>query len=94
VDHATLLADVTALLARTSTDELRAFAVIARRVMGGGREAYGPLILGNDTRDFAREAGEEIADAFWYLALVEVQRLPTPTASFDVTDGNVTEVKS
>jgi hypothetical protein len=73
-DHATLLAEVTALLGHTSMDELRAFECIARRVMGKGRDTYGPTILGNDTRDFAREAGEEIADAFWYLALMEAQK--------------------
>lgn len=71
-DTPQLLSDIHALLARGSRDELRAFLVIARRVMGGGRKQYGPLILSNDTRDFKREAADEAADLVWYVAIQQV----------------------
>jgi hypothetical protein len=74
VDHSTLLSEVHAILSRTSMDELRAFAVIARRVMGAGRKVYGPTIIANDARDYKQEAAEECFDATWYFALDHVRR--------------------
>jgi hypothetical protein len=49
-------------------DEVRVLVRIAVRLRGG-REAYGPLDLANDARQFrTKEAREEIEDALVYLA--------------------------
>ena len=72
--------EIASLLSRCSPDELAAFGVIARKVMGQGRESYGPTILANDARNFRREAADEITDAIWYWALDEVQRQMVPEA--------------
>ncbi len=50
-----------------SLDELRVVDVILGRVIGKGRDSYGPLNLGTDQRDFVAEASDELADAIWYL---------------------------
>lgn len=69
----TALDEIIALLRPASRDELRAFTVIARRVMGVGRKQYGPTIVANDTRDFRKEGADELADYMWYVALQEVR---------------------
>lgn len=66
------LDEIVALLKHCSRDELRAFLVIARRVMGKGRKTYGPTILANDARNFKHEKAAEKADWIWYDALDEV----------------------
>jgi hypothetical protein len=49
-------------------DEVRVLVRIAVRLRGG-REAYGPLDLATDTRQFrTKEAREEVEDALVYLA--------------------------
>ena len=49
-------------------DEVRVLTRIAERLRGG-RDAYGPLDLKTDTREFrSKEAREEIEDALVYLA--------------------------
>ena len=49
-------------------DEVRVLTRIAERLRGG-RDAYGPLDLATDTREFrSKEAREEIEDALVYLA--------------------------
>jgi len=73
----TVLDEVVSILRTCSRDELAAFAVIARKVMGPGRVAYGPTDLTVDRRDFRREAADEIVDAVWYWALDEVRRQMT-----------------
>lgn len=88
-DRPSILAEIHALLESGSIDELRAFRVIARRVMSGGRDQYGPLVLSNDARDFRKEAADECADLLWYVAIQQVlagyaaQQTPEPTADFD-----------
>ena len=42
----------------------------SRRIRQGAK-TYGPLDLATDSRDFAREAREELADAAYYLAARE-----------------------
>ena len=69
VTRSTLLGELRGFMQRASDDELRAFYVIASRVMGGGRDQYGPLHLANDARDFAKEAADEAADLLWYQAI-------------------------
>jgi hypothetical protein len=65
--------ELCALLAIGSIDELRAFGVIARRVMGKGRESYGPTDLKTDRRDFKTEKADEKTDWLWYDALDEIR---------------------
>jgi hypothetical protein len=49
-------------------DEVRVLTRIAERLRGG-RDAYGPLDLATDTREFrSKEAREELEDALVYLA--------------------------
>lgn len=67
-----LIGELRGLLEIASDDELAAFAVIARRVMGGGRVQYGPLDLATDKRNFAKEAADEAADLLWYAAIQKV----------------------
>lgn len=76
-----LLTSIAALLSKGSTDELRAFHVIASKVMGQGRETYGPTHLANDPRDFMHEGGQEGVDAVWYFALEIVKRALFPRRS-------------
>lgn len=71
---ANVLDEVIGILRQCSRDELAAFAVIARKVMGPGRVAYGPTDLTVDRRKFRREAADEITDAVWYWALDTVRR--------------------
>ena len=72
MSRALLIGELRGLLDIASDDELAAFAVIARRVMGGGRTQYGPLDLAADKRDFAKEAADEAADLLWYAAIQAV----------------------
>lgn len=39
-----------------------------------GREAYGPLELTSDTRDFVKEANEEVLDNAIYLAMDKLRK--------------------
>lgn len=84
-----LIDEVISILRTCSRDELAAFAVIARKVMGPGRVVYGPTNLLVDRRDFRREAADEITDMIWYWALDEVRRqmVAKPLADrFDLSD--------
>jgi hypothetical protein len=56
-------------------DEARVVLTFARRIRAG-RDAYGPLDLTRDTRDFRREAGEEALDLAAYLAFELVKVRP------------------
>lgn len=69
-----LARELCALICTCSIDELRAFGVIARKVMTKGRESYGPTVLATDKRDFLAEAGDEFLDAIWYVALHVVSK--------------------
>ncbi len=61
-------ATLTGVACELGHDEVRVLARIAERLRGG-REAYGPLALATDARDFrGKEAREEIEDALVYLA--------------------------
>lgn len=72
VRRGALACELCVLICTGSLDELRAFGVIARRVMGKGREIYGPLDLRRDRRDFRKERADEKADWIWYDAILEV----------------------
>ena len=74
MNRSATLGELRGLLDIASDDELAAFAVIARKVMGRGREQYGATNLATDVRDFVKEAADEFVDAAWYLALDIVQR--------------------
>ncbi len=50
-------------------DELEVLAVVAERLMGPGREQYGPLDIDSDGRDWDQEGGEEFIDAAVYGAV-------------------------
>lgn len=54
-------------------DELAVLVLIAGR-LAKGRDTYGPLHLDRDSRDFQREALEEVADGLSYSAMALVQR--------------------
>jgi hypothetical protein len=54
-------------------DEARVVLTFAKRIRAG-RDAYGPLDLTTDRRDFRKEAGEEALDLAAYLAFELVRR--------------------
>jgi hypothetical protein len=56
-------------------DEARVVLTFARRI-SAGRDAYGPLDLARDRRDFRKEAGEEALDLAAYLAFELVRVKP------------------
>ncbi|MBX3222387.1 MAG: hypothetical protein KF795_17845 [Labilithrix sp.] len=64
------LRDVLELL---GPDELRVVRFIAERLLAG-QEAYGPLRLATDARDWRRERDEELADAVVYSACESLRR--------------------
>lgn len=70
---AALRAELAALDAESSYDELRVKAVFARR-MKLGRERHGHLDLSDDQRNFRRERAEEILDAEVYDCCDELDR--------------------
>jgi hypothetical protein len=53
--------------------ERRVVRLIAQRILGGQLQ-YGLLDPHTDRRDFAREEGEEVADAIVYRAIIETYR--------------------
>jgi hypothetical protein len=63
---------VAARLCSLSIDELRVLDVITTRMIGVGRESYGPLDLGREERDWKAEQASEYADAIFYGACHEV----------------------
>ena len=64
---AALRDELRAIAERSSFDELRVLAVLARR-LEVGRNRYGYLDLSSDKRDFKRERAEEYVDAAIYDA--------------------------
>jgi len=70
-------ADIAAALAMLGRDELKVVLLVARR-LAAGRKAYGPLRIAGDTRDWRREASEELLDATVYLAADVLRREGTP----------------
>ena len=69
-------AAVSASLSGLGTDELRVLGFIAARLRMG-REAYGPLDLATDRRDWRRERDEEAADLLVYAACEALTSTPT-----------------
>lgn len=61
------LAELIELVSQLDTDERRIMLVIAKRLTHGAKQ-YGVWRLSSDKRDWAKEAGEEMADALVYLA--------------------------
>ena len=54
-----------------NSDEQRVVRWVLDQVIRGlenGRSVYGPLHLASDSRNFTREAGEELRDGLVYLA--------------------------
>ena len=66
-------------LSNRSTDELAIIEIIAdvSKRLQQGRDVYGPLDVSTDSRDFLREAYEEILDFSVYISarLVQLMRL-------------------
>ncbi len=63
--------DLDVACAELGDDELRVLAYLAARLLAG-QHAYGRLDLANDSRDWRRERGEEIADLLVYSAFAEL----------------------
>lgn len=59
-------------LGALSIDELRVLDVITTRMIGLGRDMYGPLDLSRERRDWRGEQASEYADAIFYGACHEV----------------------
>lgn len=59
--------ELTAIVDELGEDEVRVLARIAGRLLLGA-EIYGRLDVARDTRDFAKEAREEIEDSLVYFA--------------------------
>lgn len=70
---AELRAELAALDAESSYDELRVKRVFGLR-MKLGRERHGPLDISSDTRNYRRERAEEYIDAAVYDACDEIDR--------------------
>jgi hypothetical protein len=68
-----LLSELGDLASEMSEDELRVLLLIAKR-LDTGRQTYGELCFEGDNRNFVREALEEVADAFVYLACDELRK--------------------
>lgn len=90
-DHIGMQQEIRVLMSGASSDELRAFLVIARRVMTGGRKQYGPLDLATDRRSWSREAADEMADYLWYCAIREVVAADRVKAFADALDSAACE---
>lgn len=75
------LDDLISLLRRANRDERAAISYVVGRVMGIGRENYGPLVIRNDARDFRKERADELADWLWYAAIEEVKAYASPRRS-------------
>jgi hypothetical protein len=65
-------ADLAEIAAQLEPDAVRVLAFIARRLLAGQR-AYGRLDIATDRRDWRKERAEELADAFVYGAIAEIQ---------------------
>lgn len=65
---------VAARLPMLGEDELSVIDTIVTRISSGGRDQYGELHIATDRRDYYAEAGDEFADALWYMAAQVVRR--------------------
>jgi hypothetical protein len=57
------------VIARLNRDETRVVLELAERLLEG-QHAYGPLDLGNDTRNWRAEARSEVEDLLIYYAFL------------------------
>ena len=58
---------------RASADERRVILWLVDRLMGRGRDTYGPIDV-HDGRDWARERDEEVGDLLIYAACESLNR--------------------
>ncbi len=65
--------EIAELTARGNDDELEVLLHVARRLMGVGRDTYGPLDLSTDGRDWRAQRQEEVWDALVYTAIEDVK---------------------
>jgi len=70
VSRLALIAEISESLLECSDDEVRVVAAVLRR-LAKGRDAYGPLDLASDGRDWRDELAEELQDAVVYAAIRE-----------------------
>lgn len=68
-----LALELTAIIGELGDDEGEVLLELAKRLLKG-KHQYGKLDLVNDTRDFEREAHEELADEAAYRLMESVRR--------------------